>query len=458
TASRRAFETTDGGMSWTKEVDVPEPLASTGAGRERACGPVGCIAAGWLKVGWSSPSPTDVPPVALPLWVPRTMRAPAPIRLECERLPAEQVGLVTAPGATRPSFGQPSLVDAGAAVPGFCGRPPPSRPGDAPAVVAEINDATGWPRRASPAAVVYAWGPPRGDWDRLGRWEVRWRSAWGGCASSGGPAPWASQDVALRALGHGGPGPALMLAGVDDAGRALLATSRRPSGLDLTALDGGRAPRGVHRADGDVFPDILSVLPVASRWYVVSSSPPSQVPATVVWAIDGDSAREIARFPKAGPDGHATLRLARRAGGRGLAVLVDGRPDVTMPGRMWLVTVDPSTGETGAPEPLAALDFGGRAPAACTDDEEGWEVEVPYAGAVQLDLGPGASLPVQTPIATMRLASDGACLERVAGFASDDATTTMSPERPTGHPMGGRVLDVALASRKARTPFRCRFP
>jgi hypothetical protein len=456
TASRRAFETTDGGMTWTKGIDVPEPITGAGAGRERVCGPVGCIAAGWLRVGWSSASSTDVPVVAPPLWAPRTMRTPPPIRLECERLPVEQVGLVTAPNAPRASFAQPAFVGAGAPLPGFCGKPASPRPTDASAVVAEIDEGVGWPRRASPVGFVYTWGPDRGDWDKLGRWEIRWRSAWGGCGSSTGPAPWSSQDAALRSLGRSGPSSALTLVGGDDPGRALLAVARRPAGFDLLALDAGRPPRPIHRADGDVFPDILSAVPFASRWYVASSSPPSQVGATVVWEIDGDSAREIGRLPRAGPEGHATLRLARRAGGRGLALIVEGRPDATMPGRMWLVTVDPSTGETRAPEALAPLDLGGRPPAACTGDEEGWEVEIPYGGPVELSLAPGAWLPAQSPTATLRLVGANACLERVVGFASDDATT--AAVSPTGRLTGGRVLDVALVSRNARMPFRCRFP
>jgi hypothetical protein len=457
TASRRAFETTDGGMTWTKGIDVPEPITGAGPGRERACGPVGCIAAGWLRVGWSSASAADAPVVSPPLFAPRTLRTPSPIRLDCERLPVEQVGLVSPPNAPRPTFAQPTFVGAGAPLPGFCGKPAFSRPADASAVVAEINEGTGWPRRASPVGVVYSWGPDRGDWDKLGRWEVRWRSAWGGCGSSSGPVPWPTQDATLRALARNGPNPALTVVGSDEPGRALLAAGRRPAGFELYALDTGRPPRPIHRADGDVFPDILSAVLVAGRWYLATSSLASQIAATVVWEIDGESAREIARLPKAGPEGRATLRLARRAGGRGLALIVDGRPDATMPARMWLVTVDPSSGETGAPEALAPLDLGGRPPAACSGDEDGWEVEVPYAGAVELTIGPGSQLPVQTPTATLRLVGANACLERVAGFASDEAAT-LTAGTPTGRPTGARVLEVALVSRSARMPFRCRFP
>ncbi|MEO8873992.1 MAG: hypothetical protein ABI461_00265, partial [Polyangiaceae bacterium] len=80
--SRRGYETTDGGMTW-KSLDVPEPIASctlASAVRsaamtdrdtrhdalciprgesERACGPIGCVTQGWLRIGWGSrPPPT----------------------------------------------------------------------------------------------------------------------------------------------------------------------------------------------------------------------------------------------------------------------------------------------------------------------------------------------------------------------------------------------------------------
>jgi hypothetical protein len=457
TPSRRAFETTDGGMTWTKGVDVPEPIAPIGTTRERACGPVGCIAAGWLKVGWVGASETaaHVDPTA-PLLA-RPSRPPPSLRFACERVPSDAAEPAAPAGGPRLGFGQPASVAPGAALPAFCGKPAPLRPSDSAAVVSEIVDGVAWPRRAGPVGMVYGWGPPSGDWDKLGRWEVRWRSPWAGCASASGPAPWPSVDAAARALGRtGGPSSPLTVVAGEDATHALL-VSRRQGGFDVAALDVGRAPQDVHRADGDVFPDIEGALESGGRWYVASAQSASQRSATVVWEIEGDAAREVGRFPRAGPDGRASVHLARRTQGRSVGVVVEGKPDATRPGRVWVDAVDPDTGEVGEPAPLTPLDFGGHPPAVCTGDDEGWEVVLPYAGSVDLDLAPGVSSSVQSPLAAMRMSSSDACIERLAGFSQDD-----SPPVPAGSPTArlpaGRSFDVSLTSSGARTPFRCRLP
>src|SRR5258708_11940509 len=54
TASGGGFETIDGGMTWTKEIPLPAPIVEPRAGRDRSCGPVGCVVAGWLRLGWGS--------------------------------------------------------------------------------------------------------------------------------------------------------------------------------------------------------------------------------------------------------------------------------------------------------------------------------------------------------------------------------------------------------------------
>ncbi len=458
TASRRAFETTDGGMTWTKGVDVPEPIAPVGASRERACGPVGCVAAGWLKIGWADTAQPEVMAAPLaPLLAPRANRAPPSIRLACERLAAEAVGPTTVGSGGRPGFGQPTVVPAGAALPGFCARPAPPRPADAVAMVSEITDGAGWPRRASPVGMVYAWGPQGGDWDRAGRWEVRWRSLWGGCGSASGPAPWTTADAAGRAMGRaGGNAAPLTLVGGEDATRALL-VARRAGGFELSTLDAGRAPLDVHRADGDVFPDIEASLQAGARWYVASSQSAGQRSATVIWEIEGEAAREVGRLPRAGPEGRSSVRLARRIEGRAIGLIVEGHPDATQGARYWVESLDPETGEAGLPEPLAPLDLGGQRLAVCTGDDDGWLVEVPYAGSVDLSYGSVTPLPVQTPLVAMRLTATSACLERIAGFGPDDAQRVAAGS-PTPPLPGGRQVEASLSFSKGRMGFRCRLP
>ncbi len=64
------FETTDGGMTWTA-VDLPEPVRPLREVGSRACGPVGCSAAGWLRIGWGTSPP-------MPATAPRPPRPPGP--------------------------------------------------------------------------------------------------------------------------------------------------------------------------------------------------------------------------------------------------------------------------------------------------------------------------------------------------------------------------------------------
>ncbi len=456
TASRRAFETTDGGMTWTKGVEVPDPIATLGAVQERACGPVGCIAAGWLKVGWSAAGESPPPAPAVPMLPVRAARPPPSLHLRCERLPVEPVA-ASAAASARAGFPQPALVAAGTALPPFCGRPGPSRPSDNPAIVVEVGDGVGWPRRASPIAILYAWGPPGGEWDRIGRWEVRWRSLWGSCASSAGPAPWATIDAAARALGRVGGGvPSLTLVPGDDPEHALLVV-RHPTGVDLSVLEAGRAPQDARRADGEAFPDFESAMQAGGHWYVASSQPSSQLPSTVVWRLEGGAAKEVTRIPRAGPEGRPSARLARSTSGRALGVVVEGRPDAAQGPELWIASVDLQTGEASEPEPLAPVDLSGRSVVPCTGDDEGWQVGWPYQGTVEVQLGGAPPSTLQTPFAALRLSRDRACVERVAGFTGDDLLQGAISAPPARLP-GGRSVEVSIVSGRARIPLRCWFP
>ncbi|HVH46508.1 MAG TPA: hypothetical protein VM925_29400, partial [Labilithrix sp.] len=83
TASRRGYETTDGGMTWTS-IDLPDPLVPIGRVERRACGPIGCLAQGWLRIGWGGPKQGAAPPPSPPVR-PTTANLPVPrVQLACE--------------------------------------------------------------------------------------------------------------------------------------------------------------------------------------------------------------------------------------------------------------------------------------------------------------------------------------------------------------------------------------
>ena len=139
TPSRRGFETTDGGMTW-KSLELPEPLVPVGKVERRACGPIGCLAAGWLRVGWGETKKPPIPPAPPPHRA-ATSISPPQLALACEpTLPTmptppapkpKPMALTPQPSSTpRRTFGGPPvLASTGAAgvtdLPAFFAQPGP---------------------------------------------------------------------------------------------------------------------------------------------------------------------------------------------------------------------------------------------------------------------------------------------------------------------------------------------
>jgi hypothetical protein len=482
TASRRGYETTDGGMTWVHEDDLPDPAIPLKTVRERACGPVGCLAAGWIRVGWG-PTPAVADPPAPRQQPPSAWHAQAQLKLECESAagtpptpkvaarPAAKKPTVAPPVARRPWQGG-TVFNTGswgtvAQFPPFLTAAGPAMGVDdlgvTPAILA--NDVGRTMRNVSLGA-VYAWGPKTGDWDQLGRWQVRWLWPWGGWpemrASSIATAPWANSDQAKRALGF--PPNAQItwtLAAGDDPDHALLVarhTATTGGTAEVTMLDADRAPVEVRRANGESLPDVDSAQRVGGRWYLATSQAAQELAATVVWALDGGGAHEIARVPRAGVEGRATAVLARRSDGRALGIVVDGQPDDQGYVMRWVESVDLETGTLGEPEPLAPADLSDRPLTLCSGDDSGWVVDLPFAGPVRMKIGPTWEAPTQNNVVRLRLARGRACVERVfgtfqqyGGAVSD--MLTKSPRLPARS--DARTVEVSLFTSNMRYPLRC---
>jgi hypothetical protein len=482
TASRRGFETTDGGMSWVREDELPDPAIPLKTVHERACGPVGCLAAGWIRVGWG-PTPAMPEPPAPRAQPPSTWHAPASLKLECE----SSAGTPPVPKvAARPTPRRPTILPVPVRRPwqgstvfnngswGTVAQFPPflTTPGPAmgvddlgvtPAVVASDVGRT---LRNVSLGTVYAWGPKTGDWDTLGRWQVRWLWPWGGWpemrASSIAAAPWNNSDIAKRALGFPPNGQTTWtLASGDDPDHALL-IARHTAGTggtaEVTALEADRAPVEVRRASGEALPDVDSAQRVGGRWYLATSQGPQELAATVVWAVDGGGAHEIARVPRAGVEGRATSVLARRSDGRALGIVVDGQPDDQGYVMRWVESLDLETGALGEPEPLAPADLSDRPLTVCTGDDAGWVVDLPFSGPARVKIGPTWEAPTQNTVVRVRLARGRACIEHVfgafqqyGGAVSD--MLTKSPRLPPRPDM--RTLSMSLFTSNMRYPLRC---
>jgi hypothetical protein len=313
-------------------------------------------------------------------------------------------------------------------------------------------------RSTTAVACLYAWGPKGGDWDQLGRWEARWAWPWGSStetrSSATTQAPWTSQEAARHALGQGGGQPTLWtLAPGDDADHALLVARHNvgtPS-ADVIVLESDRAPIEARRPGGDPFPDVEGATRVSGRWYVSTSQPLGDLPATVVWAIDGASVREVARLPRLGNDKRPATRLARRTDGRAVGLVVDGQPDwLTGSTMRWVVGIDLESGAVSDPEPLAPVDLSDRDVSLCTGDDGGWALDAPYPGAVRLHGAAGGEGALESVLARFRLTRDRACVERLMGSSATPPELSPALTRTDQ-----RTIDVSVLSARTRVAVRC---
>jgi hypothetical protein len=313
---------------------------------------------------------------------------------------------------------------------------------------------------------LYAWGPKSGDWDQAGRWEIRWQWPFGGWpeirSTSTAQAPWSGLDAARRWLGIGQGATTWLLAATDDADHALLVgrrTSTAPATADLLVLETDRAPLEVRRPGGDAFQDVEGAARVGGRWYVATPQSPGELAATVVWMLEGTGAREIARVPRTNGDARPQLRLARRADGRALGLVVDAIADTSPSAMRWVMSVDLESGALGEPEPLAPADLSDRSVTLCTGDDSGWDVELPFGGAVLLQIAPRWGSSLQSPAARMRISRERACVLRVLG--SVDAYAATAPDalvRPipaAARRADLRAVEVSVLSARTRYGLRC---
>ena len=410
TASRRGFETIDGGMTWTKGIALPDPIADPLAAGQRVCGPIGCLMAGWLRVGWG-PRVLAPAPEPAPLRPSRSAYART-LQLECE--PASPAGAVFPPFSRKAAPPVPS---------GYSG------------VTADALSLADTSHRGAVAARLYAWGPTAGDWSALGRWEIRWDWPWGlrtNAMAASGRTPWPTADAAQRSLGAP---TTWTFVSADDADHALL-VARRPSGtpsVEVFALENGRPPLEVVTFDAAPLADFDAAIRIAGRWYLATPQRGAERKAAVVWSLDGPVAREIARVPRTGSQGRSTVRLARRTDGRALGLAVEGQPDIHQPASTWVVGVDLSTGATADPVPLQLLDPADRPIALCTGDDSGWELDMPYPGDVHVRVGDQWDSSLRAALVRFTLSRERACVAGAVGWVDGfGANAAGAPPRAAG--------------------------
>ncbi|HSO35021.1 MAG TPA: hypothetical protein VLT33_20985 [Labilithrix sp.] len=494
TQSRRGFETTDGGMTWTS-LELPEPLVAPSKVERRACGPVGCVAAGWLRVGWGETKKTKAADAPAPFRA-AVSSSPPQLSLTCETLippmptpaaphpkapPPVTMPRVTLNGRSALGGGTPVLGGLGLGVggvsemPGFYAQPGPSLRESERGMPLEVLELPERYPRLGSLARIYAWGPKTGDWDTQGKWQVKWLSPFAGWTEARSSLavlpPQAVLDFSRSGSPYGygayygGGSGFFQVATGDDSTHALL-LARRPTRADVTPieLEADRAPVEIRRADGEPFLEIDAMTRAAGRWFLATPPAPGGTsPVTTVWQVDGSVARELVRVPRAALEtGRPTgTKLARRSDGRAIGLVVDGQPTAERStATRWVLPIDLETGQLGEPEPLGYSDLAGRTLEACTDDLVGWVFDTSLAGTTVRVHVPAGAGSMHSVYARVRLSTSRACVERVAGMYDGQTPERAAQLTRAGGARGpltsrpGEILAAVFAA-QGRYGLRC---
>ncbi len=477
TKSRRGYETVDGGMTWTT-FEPPTPL--TEQPESRGCGPIGCSARGWLRVGWGTPkaalsTSTQVPrqpiaplpvhrPVALSCSLasvePPDASAPAPAKPPPRPAPALRLGLRTP---------TPLPTAAASDMAPFLGIKGPATRADQRGITYEVTTSFDSSVRTGPYARVYALGPKAGDWEPSNaQWLVRWAAPFGGWdkskSSAAATAPLHLLDVSRLSVGaYYGSYTQYALVGSTDGARALL-SARRTSGAELSlfALEHDHAPVEIRRENNEPWSSVEAALHTGGAWYVAISDP-APFQQTLVYRVDGSVAHLVARMPRAVSEVRSgSIRLASHSVTGMPAVVVDGQPgpDASSP-RRWLMAIDTDAGAFAEPLLLGTADAAERAPILpCTDDAPGWlfDASTPLPIAVE---AAGARATLGGAFARLRFDETRACL--VAATGSVDPTLGAALRdlakkpgfKPQAPPRSESFVPVAVIAQRTRYGLVC---
>jgi len=477
TASRQGYETTDGGMSW-KPIVLPEPLESIGpaAGAStHGCGPLGCVLAGWIRVGWGETAASGSMDAAT-AQTPRTtsVASPSSVRLRCEPTgrpsPAGLDTTATA-GNSGYGYGYPYYGGYYGRYGRYYGRQPQTQDWQpffhvpAPKLatddlgysrrIDDLYDRSGPPGNSgyfslSAVGRLYAWGPKGMDWDSHGHYLFRFTSPFEPSSVQRATQSTTIPDYVASAtnfISLGGyitqPIQTLGFVPGDDADHALAtlqrySTSTGANETILVELAADRPATEIHREDGQALGDLESAVRMAGRWYLATSEPattPGQAQTlawTGIWVVEAGQAREVVRLPRATFDSSRApaVRLARRADGRMLAAIVDGTPategaqrPTRWENQTWALPIDASAGTVGEPERLGLSDGSGKTQRVCGPEDGGWVADGRWPGGpISLTSANGAVLSGYTGSGVYtryHVTPKSLCVEKVAvnGYA-----------------------------------------
>ncbi|MRG93542.1 hypothetical protein [Polyangium spumosum] len=476
----RSAESTDGGMTW-KVFDMPEHDVAPGDAPTRACGPVGCVLAGWVRVGWGKPAisgdlrAAEAPPS---LYVP--MKTTPTVRLTCahvgkpvtEPLPDKPVKKApTPPPRSSGTFGMGGFGGFG----GF-GRVSPQplktpwstfRNMPAPTLDKdEIGIDNGAPYDLV-SLRAYAWGKKGSDWARTGHFLVRFDDRFdpaGGVRSTATSAPpWPDESATADGMGIGSYPLASWGSFLDPSGRHALSHVCRGTSCSLLAASEGQPVLLLRDAAGRTTglsrPLPLGAVRVGESWFFLAQG--TSYDMVSLYRVDLGVIRLVSSFHRPSPSRYTMPeppRLVRRALGTGLGLLVTSIPE---PGErfggMYVHPVDPETGVVSEPIALGKRDLGGALPPRCVEGQDGWILDTSLDVSPSLET-PGGRGTFDSVEMRLRLDPGQACVEGIA--ARLDGTFLPHAEakaRPADRPAQPAAVPLAATERSTgrRWSFVC---
>jgi hypothetical protein len=505
-ASRRGYETIDGGLTW-KPLELPEPLplCPVSAPRciprsqnERSCGPIGCVTQGWVRIGWGSrlPAATEKPlegpvakyPTSKPIALTCEPTGPAPVLapLVIPPLPTTtpqqnaQTLLMQGPSGLGGLYGQ-GQIQMGSQwrfrndrtiatldwTPFFSAPAPTLRADD----VGYSTDAGYSMASLGSLMRFYAWGARGTEWEHTSRWVVRWLSPFSSSSEVHSTQPSAPPQVVLDSSRFANAfavphqvGSWTMVPGDDPQHALLLARRNSPSDTIVLALEADHPPVEIRRSDDEAFDSIDGAIRMRGRWFLLGDSDTLASTGITIWEADGATAHEFVSIPRsfnvADRDHAPSAILAARSDGRAVGVIVEGQPLAARPNTpiRWALSIDADDATVGALEPLGADDFADRdAISICSGDEAGWVFDTAWpavtTGAITAAIH-GAIRPLRTPYARVRATGSSVCIERLAGQYDAPPEWLARPRSNLSH-AEAQSIDVAAISAHLRYGLRC---
>lgn len=467
----RAAESTDGGVTW-KVFDMPEHDMMPGDADTRACGPLGCVLGGWVRVGWGNPAiEGDLTPAPTPQTLYVNAAVAPTVSMRC----TQRGKVLTEPLPDKPAKPVPVVFS----------PPPGFGPfGRFPSPVAPLQPKSPWQafRNVAPPPLAadevgidngapydlisvraYAWGKKGADWARLGHFMIRFDDRFdtlGGLRSTTiSAAPWADETIAADAMGIGSYPISIWGTHLDPSGRHALTTVCRGSSCSLFAASEGQPALHLRdalgRTTGTPRPLPHGAVRAGESWFFIVPGPTQET--VVVHRADLGVIRRLGTYNRpqvpslsrfSSQFNAESPRLVRRAIGQGIGMLFTATPNPgERSGPMFILPIDAETGALGEPIVLGKRDLGGKLPPRCAEGQDGWLMDTSLDMTPSVQLTSGRAV-FDTVEFRLRVDPGSICVENLAAridgsFVPDkdakpvtdkmpNAVTLAATERMTG--------------------------